>query len=60
MPNYLGCEQVLPINEYRRGLNMEYAQITNGEAIQVTTHGNVEWDSTHYCPARPNHPNSAT
>jgi len=30
---------------------MEYAQITNGEAIQVTTHGNVEWDSTHYCPA---------
>ncbi len=39
---------------------MEYAQITNGEAIQVTTHGNVEWDSTHYCPARPNHPNSAT
>lgn len=30
---------------------MEYLQIISGEAIQVTTHGNVEWDSTHYCPA---------
>ena len=32
---------------------MEYAQLNVAltEAIQVTTLGNVEWDSTHYCPA---------
>lgn len=30
---------------------MEYVQITNGEALQITTHGNVKWDDTHYCPA---------
>lgn len=32
---------------------MEYAQLNEAltEAIQVTTHGNVEWDSTHFCPA---------
>lgn len=32
---------------------MEYAQLNEAltEAIQVTTHGNVEWDNTHFCPA---------
>lgn len=32
---------------------MEYAQLNEAltEAIQVTTHGNVEWDATHFCPA---------
>ena len=32
---------------------MEYAQLNEAgtEAIQVTTHGNVEWDSNHFCPA---------
>lgn len=32
---------------------MEYAQLNEAltEAIQITTHGNVEWDSTHFCPA---------
>lgn len=32
---------------------MEYAQLNEAltEAIQVTTHGNVVWDSTHTCPA---------
>jgi len=32
---------------------MEYAQLNEAgtEAIQVNTHGNVEWDSTHFCPA---------
>lgn len=32
---------------------MEYAQLNEAltEALQVNTHGNVEWDSTHYCPA---------
>lgn len=32
---------------------MEYAQLNEAltEAIQVTTHGNVEWDSSNYCSA---------
>lgn len=32
---------------------MEYAQLNESktDALQITTHGNVEWDSTHYCPA---------
>ena len=32
---------------------MEYAQLNEAgtEAIQIITHGNVEWDSTHFCPA---------
>lgn len=31
---------------------MEYAQISEmGEALQVTTQGNVEWDATHFCTA---------
>ena len=32
---------------------MEYAQLNTDltDALQITTHGNVEWDSTHYCPA---------
>lgn len=32
---------------------MEYAQLNQEltEATQVTTHGNVEWDATHFCPA---------
>jgi len=30
---------------------MEYLQIKNGEALQINTQGNVEWDATHYCPA---------
>jgi hypothetical protein len=32
---------------------MEYAQlnIAQTEALQITTHGDVDWDSTHYCPA---------
>ena len=30
---------------------MEYLQIKNGEAIQVTTQGNVEWSPNHFCPA---------
>lgn len=32
---------------------MEYAQTNQAgtDAIQITTHGNVEWDSTHFCPA---------
>jgi hypothetical protein len=30
---------------------MEYAQITNGEALQITTHGNVEWDANNFCSA---------
>jgi hypothetical protein len=32
---------------------MEYAQLNEAqtEAIQITTHGNVEWDATHFCPA---------
>lgn len=32
---------------------MEYAQLNEAgtEALQITTHGNVEWDETHFCPA---------
>ena len=32
---------------------MEYAQLNlaGTDAIQVTTHGNVEWDANHFCPA---------
>jgi len=32
---------------------MEYAQLNQAgtEAIQVTTHGNVEWDANNYCSA---------
>lgn len=32
---------------------MEHAQLNTAltEALQVTTHGNVEWNSTHFCPA---------
>jgi hypothetical protein len=32
---------------------MEYAQLNDArtEAIQVTTHGNVEWDGSNYCSA---------
>jgi hypothetical protein len=30
---------------------MEYLQIKNGEALQITTHGNVEWSANHFCPA---------
>jgi hypothetical protein len=30
---------------------MEYLQIKNGEALQITTHGNVEWDENNYCSA---------
>lgn len=32
---------------------MEYAQLNEAltEAIQITTHGNVEWDANHYCSA---------
>lgn len=31
---------------------MEYAQISNtGEALQITTRGNVKWDANHFCPA---------
>lgn len=31
---------------------MEYAQISaSGEAIQITTHGNVEWDAENFCSA---------
>jgi hypothetical protein len=41
---------------------MEYAQLNEAgtEAIQVTTHGNVEWDSTHFCPAAALTPEEAT
>ena len=41
---------------------MEYAQLNEAltEAIQITTHGNVEWDSTHYCPASALTPEEAT
>ena len=41
---------------------MEYAQLNEAltEAIQVTTHGNVEWDSTHFCPASALTPEEAT
>lgn len=32
---------------------MEYAQLNEAgtEALHVTTHGNVEWDENHFCPA---------
>ena len=32
---------------------MEYAQLNEAgtEAIQITTHGNVEWDENNFCPA---------
>ncbi len=32
---------------------MEYAQLNTDltDGLQVTTRGNVEWDSTHFCPA---------
>ena len=32
---------------------MEYAQLNTDltDGLQITTHGNVEWDSTHFCPA---------
>ena len=32
---------------------MEYAQLNEAgtEALQITTHGNVEWDANHFCPA---------
>jgi surface antigen len=31
---------------------MEYAQIQTDEtSLQITTHGNVEWDENHFCPA---------
>lgn len=32
---------------------MEYAQLNEAgtEALQITTHGNVEWDENHFCPA---------
>lgn len=41
---------------------MEYAQLNEAltEAIQITTHGNVEWDSTHFCPASALTPEEAT
>ena len=41
---------------------MEYAQLNIAltEAIQITTHGNVEWDSTHFCPASALTPEEAT
>lgn len=41
---------------------MEYAQLnhTLTEATQVTTHGNVEWDATHFCPASALTPEEAT
>ena len=31
---------------------MEYAQLNEAgtEALQITTHGNVEWDENHFCP----------
>lgn len=33
---------------------MEYAQLNEAgtDAIQITTHGNVEWDSNNYCSAK--------
>ena len=32
---------------------MEYAQLNEAgtEVLQITTHGNVEWDANHFCPA---------
>ena len=32
---------------------MEYAQLNEAgtETLQITTHGNVEWDENHFCPA---------
>lgn len=30
---------------------MEYLQIKDSEALQITTNGNVEWDANNYCSA---------
>lgn len=32
---------------------MEYAQLNESgtEALQITSHGNIEWDAKHFCPA---------
>lgn len=41
---------------------MEYAQLNTDltGGLQITTHGNVEWDSTHFCPASALTPEEAT
>lgn len=41
---------------------MEYAQLNEAltEATQITTHGNVEWDNNHLCPASALTPAEAT
>ena len=41
---------------------MEYAQLNEAltDATQITTHGNVEWDNNHLCPASALTPAEAT